>query len=40
LHDFGEVVLEADPRFKDDENFILERIAPAMLNKAFKISLV
>jgi hypothetical protein len=23
--------LEADPRFKDDENFILERIAPAML---------
>jgi len=25
--------LEADPRFKDDENFILERIAPAMLNK-------
>ncbi|MEG3844263.1 DUF5906 domain-containing protein [Microcoleus sp. herbarium14] len=25
--------LEADPRFKDDENFVLERIAPAMLNK-------
>lgn len=25
--------LEADPRFKDDENFILERIAPALLNK-------
>ncbi|MEG4806657.1 DUF5906 domain-containing protein [Microcoleus sp. F8-D3] len=25
--------LEADPRFKDDEKFILERIAPAMLNK-------
>ncbi|WP_293158269.1 MULTISPECIES: DUF5906 domain-containing protein [unclassified Microcoleus] len=25
--------LEADPRFKDDENFILERIAPATLNK-------
>ena len=25
--------LEADPRFKDDENFILEKIAPAMLNK-------
>jgi putative DNA primase/helicase len=25
--------LEADPRFKDDDNFILERIAPAMLNK-------
>lgn len=25
--------LEADPRFKDDEDFILERIAPAMLNK-------
>jgi len=25
--------LEADPRFKDDENFILERIAPTMLNK-------
>jgi putative DNA primase/helicase len=25
--------LEADPRFKDDENFILEGIAPAMLNK-------
>jgi putative DNA primase/helicase len=25
--------LEADPRFKDDETFILERIAPAMLNK-------
>jgi putative DNA primase/helicase len=25
--------LEADPRFKDDERFILERIAPAMLKK-------
>jgi putative DNA primase/helicase len=25
--------LEADPRFKDDEKFILEQIAPAMLNK-------
>ncbi|MEG4634783.1 DUF3854 domain-containing protein [Microcoleus sp. AR_TQ3_B6] len=25
--------LKADPRYKDDENFILERIAPAMLNK-------
>ncbi|MEG4830919.1 DUF5906 domain-containing protein, partial [Microcoleus sp. F8-C1] len=25
--------LEADPRFKDDENFLLEQIAPAMLNK-------
>jgi putative DNA primase/helicase len=25
--------LEADPRFKDDEKFILEKIAPAMLNK-------
>jgi putative DNA primase/helicase len=25
--------LEADPRFKDDEKFVLERIAPAMLNK-------
>ena len=25
--------LEADPRFKDDPDFILERIAPAMLNK-------
>jgi putative DNA primase/helicase len=25
--------LEANPRFKDDENFILERIAPALLNK-------
>ena len=25
--------LEADPRFKDDENFILEPIAPAMLNQ-------
>jgi putative DNA primase/helicase len=28
---YGE--LEADPRFKDDENFIIEQIAPAMLNK-------
>jgi putative DNA primase/helicase len=25
--------LEADPRFKDDEQFILEQVAPAMLNK-------
>ncbi|MEG4959276.1 MULTISPECIES: DUF5906 domain-containing protein [unclassified Microcoleus] len=25
--------LEADPRFKDDEKFILEQLAPAMLNK-------
>jgi putative DNA primase/helicase len=25
--------LEADPRFKDDEQFILEQIAPAILNK-------
>ncbi|MEG4629903.1 DUF3854 domain-containing protein [Microcoleus sp. AR_TQ3_B6] len=25
--------LEADPRFKEDEKFILEQIAPAMLNK-------
>jgi putative DNA primase/helicase len=25
--------LEADPRFKDDEKFVLEQIAPAMLNK-------
>jgi putative DNA primase/helicase len=25
--------LEADPRFKDDPDFILERIAPAMLNE-------
>jgi putative DNA primase/helicase len=25
--------LEADPRFKDDEKFILEQIAPAILNK-------
>jgi len=25
--------LEADPRFKDDEKFILEHVAPAMLNK-------
>jgi putative DNA primase/helicase len=25
--------LEADPRFKDDEKFIFEKIAPAMLNK-------
>jgi putative DNA primase/helicase len=25
--------LEADPRFKDDEKFVLEKIAPAMLNK-------
>jgi putative DNA primase/helicase len=28
--------LEADPRFKDDEKFILEQIAPAMLNKLLK----
>jgi putative DNA primase/helicase len=25
--------LEADPRFKDDEKFILDQVAPAMLNK-------
>ena len=25
--------LEADPRFKDDEKFILEQVVPAMLNK-------
>ena len=25
--------LEADPRFKDDEKFILEQVAPAILNK-------
>jgi putative DNA primase/helicase len=25
--------LEADPRFKDDEKFILEQVAPAMLNE-------
>ncbi|MCC3410169.1 MAG: helicase superfamily 3, partial [Microcoleus sp. PH2017_10_PVI_O_A] len=25
--------LEADPRFKEDPNFILERIAPALLNR-------
>jgi len=25
--------LEADPRFKDDEKFILKQVAPAMLNK-------
>jgi putative DNA primase/helicase len=25
--------LEADPRFKDDEKFIFEQVAPAMLNK-------
>lgn len=25
--------LEADPRFKDDEEFILEQVAPAILNK-------
>ncbi len=25
--------LEADPRLKDDENFIIEKIAPALLNK-------
>jgi phage/plasmid-associated DNA primase len=25
--------LQADPRFKDDEKFILEQVAPAMLNK-------
>jgi putative DNA primase/helicase len=28
--------LEADPRFKDDEEFILEQIAPAMLNKLLR----
>jgi putative DNA primase/helicase len=31
--DLSQGELEADPRFKDDESFILERIAPAMLNK-------
>ena len=31
--DLSQGELEADPRFKDDENFIVERIAPAMLNK-------
>jgi len=31
--DVSQGELEADPRFKDDEDFILERIAPAMLNK-------
>jgi putative DNA primase/helicase len=31
--DPSQAELEADPRFKDDENFILEPIAPAMLNK-------
>src|SRR4028119_150031 len=31
--DLSQGELEADPRFKDDENFILERIAPAILNK-------
>ncbi|MBE9092936.1 DUF3854 domain-containing protein [Tychonema sp. LEGE 07203] len=34
--DLSQGELEADPRFKDDENFILERIAPAMLNKMLK----
>ena len=29
----AEEQLEADPRFKDDEKFILEQVAPAMLNK-------
>ena len=28
--------LEADPRFKDDEKFILEQIAPAMLNELLR----
>jgi putative DNA primase/helicase len=28
--------LEADPRFKDDEKFILEQVAPAMLNELLK----
>jgi putative DNA primase/helicase len=28
--------LEADPRFKDDEEFILEQIAPAMLNELLR----
>ena len=31
--DLSQGEMEADPRFKDDQNFILERIAPAMLNK-------
>jgi len=31
--DLSQGELEADARFKDDENFILERIAPALLNK-------
>ncbi len=29
----GKGELEADPRFKEDPNFILEQIAPALLNK-------
>lgn len=29
----GKGELEADPRFKEDPNFILERIAPALLNR-------
>jgi putative DNA primase/helicase len=28
--------LEADPRFKDDEKFILEQVAPAMLNELLR----
>jgi putative DNA primase/helicase len=28
--------LEADPRFKDDETFILEQVAPAMLNELLR----
>jgi putative DNA primase/helicase len=31
--DFSRGELEADPRFKDDEKFILEEVAPAILNK-------
>ncbi|MGB3266229.1 MAG: DUF3854 domain-containing protein [Microcoleus sp.] len=31
--DSGKGQLEADPRFKEDPNFILERIAPALLNR-------
>jgi putative DNA primase/helicase len=31
--DLSKGELEADPRFKDDEKFILEQVAPAMLNE-------
>jgi len=34
--DVSQGELEADPRFKDDEKFILEQIAPAILNKLLK----